>query len=65
MPLGRVTRGLAEGLMDGIQGVAMCIKHLVEGVGEVLQQVKAIRDLDRVGGALPGPIRRGARPIPG
>ena len=56
---------LAECLIDGIQGFAMCIKPLVEGFGEVLHQVKAIRDLDRVGGALPGPIRIGSKPITG
>ena len=41
------------------------MKHLVESFGEVLQQVNAIRDLDRVGGALPGPIRIGSKPTPG
>lgn len=51
--------------MDGLQGFAMWIKHLVEGFGEVLQQVKAIGALDRVGGAWPGSIRLGSQPITG
>ena len=41
------------------------VTHLVEGLGEVLQQVQAVRDLDRLGSALPGPIGRGSKPIPG
>ncbi len=43
----------------------MSVKDLIEGFGEVLQQVKAIGDLDRVWGALPGPVRIGSGPIPG
>ena len=58
-------RRLVEGRIDGLEGVAMGVKHLIEGFGEVLQQVKAIGDLDRVGGALPGPVRIGSGPIPG
>jgi hypothetical protein len=42
-------RRLADGLIDGREGVAMGIKDLIQGFGEVLQQVKAISDLDRVG----------------
>ena len=55
---------LAEGLIDGIQGVAMGIKHRIEGLGEVRPQVHAIGDLDRVGGPLPGPVCSSSGPIP-
>jgi hypothetical protein len=41
------------------------VKHLVEGLREVLPQVKAIGDLDRVGGPLPGAVCIGSGPIPG
>jgi hypothetical protein len=51
--------------MDSLKGVAMGIKDLVESFGEVLQQVKAIGDLDRRGGAWPGPVRVRSGPIPG
>jgi hypothetical protein len=46
-----------ECLIDGLKGVAMGIKYLVEGLHEVLHQVKAVRNLDRVGGALPASVR--------
>jgi hypothetical protein len=49
-----------ERLIDGLQRVVMGIEHLVEGFGEVLPQVKAIGDLDRVGGALLGSVRIGS-----
>ena len=51
--------------MDGLKGVAMGVKSLVEGLHEVLHQVKAVRNLDRVGGALPASVRIGSGPIPG
>jgi hypothetical protein len=57
-------RCLVKGRIDRLKGVAMSVKHLVEGFGEVLQQVKAIGHLDGVGGALSGPIRIGSGPIP-
>ena len=41
----------------------MDVKHLVEGFGEVLSQVEAIRNLDCVGGALPGAVRIGSGAI--
>jgi len=50
--------------MDGLKGVALGVKYLVESFGEVLHQVQAVRDLDRVGGALPGSVRIGSGPIP-
>jgi hypothetical protein len=43
----------------------MGMKDLIQGFGEVLQQVKAIGDLDRVGGPLSGPVRVSSGPIPG
>jgi hypothetical protein len=49
-------RRLAEGLIDSLKGVAMGMKDLVESFGEVVPQVKAIGDLDCLGGALPGPV---------
>jgi len=58
-------RYLAEGLMDGLEGVAVGVQHLVEGFGEGLPQVNAIGDLDRVGGALTGPVGVRSGPIPG
>ena len=48
---------------DGLQHMVMGIEHLVEGFGEVLPQVKAIGDLDRIGGALLGSVRRGSGSI--
>ena len=51
--------------MDGLKGVAMGVKHRVEGCRDVLQQVDANRDLDRVGGTLPAAVRVGSGPIPG
>jgi hypothetical protein len=58
-------RRLAEGLMNGFEGLAMPVEHLVEGFRKVLQQVQAIGHLERGGGALPGPVRIGSKPIPG
>jgi hypothetical protein len=43
----------------------MCVEHLVEGFSEVLQQMKAIRDLERSGGTLSSPVRISSGPIPG
>ncbi len=37
---------------------------LIQSFGEVLQQVKAIGDLDRVGGTVPGPVGISSGPIP-
>ncbi len=51
--------------MDGLKGVAMGVKSLVEGLHEVLPQVKAVRNLERVGGAWPASVRIGSGPIPG
>jgi hypothetical protein len=53
-----------EDLMDRLKGAAMSVKPLIEGFGEVLQQVKAIGHLDGVGGTLSGPLRIGSGPIP-
>lgn len=63
--VGSRPRDLAECLIDGMPGVALRMNHLVEGFGEVLHQVNANRDLDRVGGALPSPIHVGSKPITG
>jgi hypothetical protein len=51
--------------MNGLEGLDMSVKHLVEGFHEVLQQVNASGDLDRVGGALPGAVRIGSGALPG
>jgi hypothetical protein len=51
--------------MDGLKGVAMGVKYLVDGLHEVLHQVKAVRNLDRVGGAWPASVRIGSGPLPG
>ena len=37
--------------------------HLLQGLGHILEQMKAVRDLDRLGGALTGAVRIGFRPI--
>jgi hypothetical protein len=41
----------------------MGVKHPVESFGEGLQEVEAVGALDRVGGALSGPVGIGLRPI--
>jgi len=51
--------------MDGFAAVTRGVKHLVEGFGEVLQQVKAVGHLDRGGGPWPGPVGIGAGPLAG
>jgi len=50
--------------MDGREGVAMGVQHLVKSFGAVVQQVNAIGDLDRVGGTWPGSVRVGSESIP-
>ena len=40
-------------------------EDLVQGFPEILQQMKTVRDLGRLGRALPSAFRIGARPIPG
>ncbi len=51
--------------MDGLEEWTRRVKHLVEGFGQVLPAVNAVRDPDRVGSTVSGSIRRGAGPIPG
>ena len=51
--------------MDRREYLAMRTAHLLQGLGHILEQVKAIRDLDRLGGALAGAVRIGFRPIAG
>lgn len=51
--------------MDRREYLAMRTAHLLQGLGHMLEQVKAIRDLDRLGGALAGAVRIGFRPIAG
>ena len=51
--------------MDGLEAVAVGVTHLVEGFGQVLQQVQAISNLDRVWGTVLGPVRIGSGPIAG
>jgi hypothetical protein len=41
----------------------MCTAHLLQGLGHILDQVKTVRDLDRLGGALARAVRIGFRPI--
>ena len=43
----------------------MGVKHRVEGFGQVLQQVKAVGNLDRVWGTWPGAVCIGSGPIAG
>jgi hypothetical protein len=64
VPSGCAT-GARQSAADGRKGLAMGMKDLIQGFGEVLQQVSASGDLDRVGGALPGPLRVGSESIPG
>jgi hypothetical protein len=51
--------------MDGLEAVAVGVTHLVEGFGQVLQQVQAISNLDRVWGTVLGPVRIGSGSIAG
>jgi hypothetical protein len=51
--------------MDRREHRAMRTAHLLEGLSDILQQVKAVRDLGRLGGALTGTVRIGFRPIAG
>jgi len=56
---------LAQRLIDGFEGLTMGVEYLVKGCREVLQQVKTIGDLNRVGGALPGSVCVSSGPITG
>jgi hypothetical protein len=49
--------------MDRREHRAMRTAHLLQGLSDILQQVKAVRDLDCLGGALTGAVRIGFRPI--
>jgi hypothetical protein len=49
--------------MDRREHRAMRTAHLLQGLSYILEQVKAVRDLDRLGGALTGTVRIGFRPI--
>jgi hypothetical protein len=49
--------------MDRCEHRAMRTAHLLQGLGHMLEEVKAVRDLDRLGGALAGAVRIGFRPI--
>ena len=39
--------------------------HPLQGLGYVLEEVQAVRDLGRLGGAVPRTVRIGFRPIAG
>ena len=58
-------RGLTHRLMDRREHRAMRTAHLLQGLGHMLEQVKTVRDLDRLGCTLAGAVRRGFRPIAG
>jgi hypothetical protein len=58
-------RRLVEGRIDGLEDVAVGVQHLVEGFGQVLQQVKALGNRERVWSSLLGPVRLGVGPIAG
>ena len=58
-------RGLTHRLMDRREHRAMRTAHLLQGLGHILEQVKAVRDLDRRGCALTGAVRIGFRAIAG
>jgi hypothetical protein len=49
--------------MDRREHRAMRTAHLLQGLGHILEEVKAVRDLGRLGGALTRPVRIGFRPI--
>jgi hypothetical protein len=51
--------------MDRREHRAMRTAHLLQGLGHILEQVKAVRDLGRLGGALTRAVRIGFRPIAG
>ena len=45
--------------MDRREHLAMGTAHLRQGLGHMLEQVKPVRDLDRLGGALARAVRIG------
>jgi hypothetical protein len=63
--IGLADRGLTHRLMDRREHLAMRTAHLLQGLGHILEQMKAVRDLDRLGGALTGAVRIGFRAIAG
>ena len=52
-------RGLTHRLMDRREHRAMRTAHLLQGLGHILEQVKTVRDLGRLGCALPCTVRVG------
>jgi hypothetical protein len=57
--------GLTHRLMDRREHRAMRTAHLLQGLGHLLPPVQTVRDLDGLGGAWPGTVRVGVRPIAG
>ena len=62
-PLGQWHELLAPQGIDGIQDLLMGHEHVVQSFSEILQQMKAVRDLGGRGSPLPSAVSIGARPI--
>jgi hypothetical protein len=58
-----VDRGLTPHLIDRREHRALRTAHLLQGLGHIVEQGKAVRDLGRLGGALTRTVRLGFRPI--
>jgi hypothetical protein len=49
--------------IDGSKGLSLRGEHLLQGFPKILQQMEAVRDLGRLGRALPSAFRIGTRPV--
>ena len=65
MPQAAGKESLAHGLIDGLEGGALSTEHLLKGLSEVLEQMKAIGNLGGGRCPLPDPTRIGFRPVAG
>ena len=63
-PIGERHRLLARRRIDGVQRGVLRREHLGQRFREILDEMKAVRDLGGRGGPLPRPVSVGARPIP-
>ena len=63
-PIGERDRLLAHRLIDRMKGVVMCSEDLVERFPKILQHMKAISNLGRLGRALTRALGIRTRPIP-
>ena len=64
-PIGQQHRLLALQGIDGIEGVRIRGEDLIQSFPQILQHMKAVRDLDGCGCALACTLRIRTRPIPG